>query len=63
MHGACAPVGNAANNIGGSTIHKVLKKSLHKRTDDTIAKRDARFLHLKPVHTIILDEVSMLTTS
>ncbi len=55
-----AYTGNAANNIGGSTIHKVLKKHKHQGGRSTIHARDERFSHLAQVHTIILDEVSML---
>jgi ATP-dependent exoDNAse (exonuclease V) alpha subunit len=51
----CAPTGKAAINIGGTTIHKVLKLA-----DGKIPKERLRFL--KSLDYMIIDEISMMSS-
>jgi hypothetical protein len=62
----CAPTGTAANNINGGTLHSLLKipvnKFLHYSSVSAYCLKQLR-KKFQNVHTIIIDEVSMVSSS
>lgn len=62
----CAPTGTAANNINGETLHSLIKIPVHKFVHySSVSPYCLKQLRKKiqNVHTIILDEVSMVSSS
>jgi DNA replication protein DnaC len=59
-----APTGVAAQNIGGHTIHSLLRIHSYGSSYQTLAFSDSQFYqYLKSIKTLIIDEISMVSST